>query len=289
MRTLISLCFLIGMLPGLQGQELSAAVDRNRILIGEPFHLQLTGHFAPGKATWINMDSLPHFEILEKQKADTIINAGQVTISQVWKLTSWDSGRWQIKPLIAGRFATKLITIDVAFSPSPFDTSMPYHEIKGIIAVKKASSSKWYWYLILAVVILALFLLFFPGEKKKTVAAGFVPDEGAYRTAMKKLDALEAQATGDSRQYHTELVHIFREYLQRRKNIRSHSRTTDDLAIQAKQLSLSQENFQHMLQALRLSDLVKFAKFQPSASENKNALQTIRESITSIEETPHAV
>ena len=88
---------------------------------------------------------------------------------------------------------------------------------------------------------------------------------------------------------HTQLVNIFREYLEKRKNIRSFSKTTDDLAIQVGALSLHRDAYAALVQALRLSDLVKFAQFKPAPAETSASIDVVEENIKAIENIPHAV
>ena len=82
---------------------------------------------------------------------------------------------------------------------------------------------------------------------------------------------------------YTELVSIFRDYLAKRKNIQSHSKTTDDLSIQIAALQLPIEMYQPLVQTLRLSDLVKFAQFKPGKNEEQDSIETIKQSIIAIE------
>src|SRR5439155_16039129 len=103
---------------------------------------------------------------------------------------------------------------------------------------------------------------FFRKGKKKPKTA-FVPDEGAYKSALKKLEQLRKKEVTSDKLFYTELVNVFREYLHRRKNIQSFSKTTDDLAVQVKQLEMPVQEYNSLLQTLRLSDLVKFARFEP--------------------------
>jgi hypothetical protein len=282
MKKLIFLFLVIGWCGTGFSQGLTATADKQAILIGEQFSLKLQGFFQKGQAApWFGIDTIPHFEILERSKIDTQQNADNILLSQTLTVTSWDSGRWQIPALMAGRSKTNPITITVSFT-SPFDPNQPYHDVKDILDVKAPNDSKWYWYLIGIIVLIALFMLFFPPTKKKETTE-FVSDEGAYKTAIKKLGKLEERREPEPGIFYTELVHIFREYLHRRKNIQSFSKTTDDLSVQVKQLNLSTGKYTELVQTLRLSDMVKFARFQPSATENEQALQTIKESIIAIE------
>ncbi|MGZ3882416.1 MAG: hypothetical protein ACXVBF_13795, partial [Flavisolibacter sp.] len=140
-----------------------------------------------------------------------------------------------------------------------------------------------YWYLIGALILVLLFLLFFPKGKPKAKGE-FVSDEGAYKKALRRLDALQKKSA-DNKVFYTELVQVFREYLHRRKNIYSFSKTTDDLSAQIEKLDLDRGQYQQLVQTLMVSDFVKYAKYQASEEERKNSLDSIRESIVAIENT----
>ena len=267
-------------------QSLTAVVDKNNILLGEPFHVQIKGSFAKDQQTWLTIDTLPHFEVLERSAIDTQANYLGITLTQTFTLTSWDSGRWQIPPFEAGRLHSAPVAISVSFT-SPFDPNQPYHDVKDIIEVKKPLASTWYWYLVFGLILVLLFLLFFPKEKKAP-AGKFVSDEGAYKKALRELDQLK-QSGPTTDELYTSMIYIFREYLHRRRNIYSYSKTTDDLAIQLSSLELQRPVYQKLVQALRLSDLVKFARFSPTGEENREAIETVRESIVHIEGLKDAV
>lgn len=262
-------------------QTLAAIPDKKTILIGEPLHLQLFGEFKKGQSlAWFQVDSLPHFEIMERSRIDTVDNGTVLTLKQTITLTSWDSGKWVLPPLVIGKARTAALTLSVGYSP--MDPAQPYHDMKDIIGIDQPVESKWYWYVLFGLILIILFMLFFPRQKKQE-QKGFVPQAGAYKVALQKLETLRAQPVTDQKVFYTQLVDAFREYLEKRKNIRSFSRTTDDLALQIGELKLERESYQSLLQSLRLSDLVKFARFQPEASENKKSIDIIEENIHAIE------
>lgn len=265
----------------------NASVDKQKILLGEQFHLELKGLYPESRIDWPVLDSLDHFEILDRSSIDTQRSVSGVQLTQSFTLTSFDSGRWQIPPMQLGLARTAAINIDVVFS-SPFDPSQPYHDVKEIIEVQPPIASKWYWYLVFALLLVALFLLFFPRGRKKEKRE-FVSDEGAYRSAMKGLDRLKSREQPDAKEFYTELVDIFRTYLQRRRNIQSFSKTTDDLSVQISALNIPRDEYQELVQTLRLSDMAKFARFQPPSSENAAAVEIIRQNIMTIENLPDAV
>jgi hypothetical protein len=265
-------------------QKVTATADKEQILIGEQFHIKLQANFNKGEPLdFFEIDTIPRFEILDRSEIDTSRFNDGVALIQNLTVTSWDSGKIQIAPIVLGKYKTKPLIIDVAYSPSPFDTTQPYHDIHDIMDVKKPGQATWYWYLIGLLVLILLFILFFPKGKPKAQGE-FVSDEGSYRRALKKLDALSKRNDADSKVFYTELIQIFREYLHKRRNIYSFSKTTDDLAVQIEKLNLDKEQYQQLVQSLQLSDLVKYAKYQPAKEENQTSVNDIRQGIEAIEQ-----
>jgi hypothetical protein len=288
MRNLIVFVFFVGFFQNGFSQGARASADRNKILIGEQIKLHLEAEFPSAQVKWPEIDSIPHFEVLERSDVDRKESGNAVTMSQTLTLTSWDSGQIFIPPLQLGVYTTAPIRIDVAYSPSPFDTTQPYHDVHDILQVKKPNDSPWKWYLIGLLVLVILFLLFFPKGKPKPKPE-FVSDANAYKKALQQLEALKSNSDADRKQLYTGLVQILREYLYRRRNIYSYSKTSDDLAIQMEKLNLEREQYQQALQSLRLSDSVKYARYEPSRSETEEAIDTIRQTIIAIENLPHVV
>ena len=265
-----------------QPTSFSVSTDKEKIVIGEPFDLTFKATISKKDTVqWLTIDSLHHFEILNKAKIDTQINNDVYIFEQKITLTSWDSGKWPIPTIIFSKNKKlKPIVIDVSFSS--FNPAQDYHDVKDILEVQKPGKAVWHWYLIGAVLLLLLFFLLFPSKKKKKEEEVLKPDENIYKTSLLRLDKLKEANDPHPKIYYTELIDIFRDYLYKRKGIQSFSKTTDDLAIQVSDLQ-QVNNQKLLLQALRLSDLVKFARFQPAISEQKESLEIIRESIIDIE------
>ena len=262
-----------------------ASTDKQKILLGEQFDLVISARYTnEANLSFFEIDSLPHFEILKKSKIDTERAQQNIVLTQKITLTSFDSGRWQIPSFIlpGTQLKSKPLAIDVVFS-SPFDPKQDYHDVKEIISVKKPANPTWYWYVIGAILVLLLFILLFP--KKKKAPSEQALDANAYRTAISDLQKLKKEdlADKDVKTYYVRLVDIFRKYLHTGKGIQSFSVTTDDLALQMKTLYLPAETYNYLVQTLRLSDGVKFAKFSPTQEENNDALDVIRKSIDTIE------
>lgn len=265
----------------LHAQVINLSFDKQQILLGEQIGVRVKAFVDKG-ATVDNfpVDTLPHLEILQRSKVDTAVVGNTLQLSQNLIVTSWDSGRWNIPTVILAGKPSKPIAIDVVYT-SPWNPARPYHDIKGIVPVRNPGRSTWWWYLIGLAVLVALFLLFFPESKKEKDKVEL--DKTAYKKALQQLDKLEKEKGLEAKQFYTELINIFRGYLKGAKGIQSFSKTTDDLSIQLQPQKMASSDYNNLLQTLRLSDLVKFAAYRPDESMNKEAFNTIKQSITTLE------
>lgn len=266
-----------------QPVKVSAKVTTQQILIGEPFQLTLQVQLpANGNVQWFQTDTFPHFEILHRSAIDTQRNGNTQTLVQNLQVTSWDSGRWNLPSFSLPR-SNKTLPLPITVSFSPMDPQQPYHDVKDVQEVQRPGADTWYWYLIGAALLLLFLFMLFPGRKKEKAAPPPSP-EGAYRDAMKQLDQLQKKSDSEANVlFFTELVVVLRQYLQRRKGYQSPSKTTSDIRAQLANWNINEEKAAKLLEALRLSDGVKFARFEASASERKDALKAIRESIDAME------
>jgi LPXTG-motif cell wall-anchored protein len=264
------------------GATIKASVDKNKILIGEPFQLTIEASLSPESViSFVDVDTIEHFEFAGKPVIDTINKDGSTTIKGIYKLTSFDSGHWVIPSFILSpAVKTDTIPIDVVFSD--FDPTKDYHDIKGIIEIKPEEKKQWWWYVAGGALLLVLLLIYLLRKKKPRPALVVKENINAYEEAMKQLAQLQTDRP-ETKQYHSKLTDIFRLYIFRKKGILSLQKTTDDLVVQLRSLNLSKEQFDRLSQSLRLSDFVKFAKYVPSNDDNRNCLEEIKNAIVTIE------
>src|SRR5579872_4060166 len=86
--------------PAAAPAVIQATADKQKILIGEPFHVRIDVTVPDNiPFAWPGMDSLPHFDWLEKGKIDTVVRPGERSYQQYLTLTSFDSGMWSIPRL----------------------------------------------------------------------------------------------------------------------------------------------------------------------------------------------
>ena len=262
---------------------IKASVDKNKILLGEPIVLTIESYLSTDFVIkFIDIDSIPHFEFLEKPKLDSSTKDGGIVIKGVYKITSFDSGHWLIPSYTLTRgVKTDTIPIDVVFSD--FDPQQDYHSIKDVIEVKTKKEGVPWWVYAIPGALLIIAALFFALSKKKPVPV--VKEKvttNPYEEAMLQLESLQRQ-NPDIKTYYAELVSIFRLYIFKKNGILSLQKTTDDLIMQVQNIITDKDEFDKLSQTLRLSDFVKFAKYIPSDSDKETSFQHIRNTITNIE------
>jgi hypothetical protein len=267
------------------GTAIKAAVDKNKILIGEPIQLTVEVYLSPESAKkFIEIDSIKHFELLEKPVIDTIDKEGGLNIKGVYKITSFDSGHWVIPSFsLSKNVKSDTIPVDVVFSN--FDPKQEYHDIKDILEADASDKkNEWWWYAAASALLLVLLLFFLLKKKNPQPVLKTVTIVNPYEEAMQQLEQLRRQKP-EAKQYHSKLTDIFRLYVFQKKGILSLQKTTDDLIVQLNSLNINKEQFDKLSQSLRLSDFVKFAKYIPTSDDDKKAFEEIRSSIITIEKT----
>jgi hypothetical protein len=272
-----------------QSAWVKVSANRDKILIGEPIELKLEALVpADAPVKWFPLDSLPHFEFIDKGKIDTMATGNGIQYRQTLTITSFDSGRWNIValPLEVGNknYLTDSLPVSVAFSN--FDPSKDYHDIKDILEPAPAHLEYINW-VIAGIAFFAVLLLIYFLRKKlparqlpeiKKPAPTLSPLEEAM-FALNRLDKKNLADPVSLKMFHTQLNDILRVFVYRKTGTATMEKTSSELMIQLKGTSLPNELFILLAQVMRMNDAVKFAKYLPTADENEQAFSTIKQSI----------
>ena len=269
-----------------------ASVDKNSILIGEHINLVLEADIPENDPIgFFAVDSITHFEFLQKGKIDTTNTNKGTILKQLFRITSFDSGQWVIPSYHMPQsedLKTDSIIINVGYLP--MDTTKDYNDIKEIIEVNAKKKMDWTWYYVGGGVLLVLLLIYLLTRKKKKKSSVQVAQEqkiiDPYTEAIQQLEILQKEnllAKDETKLYYSRLTDIFRVYVEKRKNIHSLQQTTDDLVYQLKNIHLDKERYDQLAGALRLVDFVKFAKYIPTDADHVNVYATIKKTIEQIE------
>jgi hypothetical protein len=72
---------------------------------------------------------------------------------------------------------------------------------------------------------------------------------------------------------------ILRKYVSRKFSVSTFERTNEELILELSAKGIPKDAFIKLAQSLRMSDVVKFAKYRPSEEDNKNNLKIVTSSI----------
>ncbi len=163
------------------------------------------------------------------------------------------------------------------------NAALELRDIRGPVAIP----GEWLWLWILLGSLLvagAAICLWRLLNRKKAVPV--LPAIPAWEIALKALDDLaqgKLVAQGKVKEYYSELSGIVRRYIEERLEVRAPEMTTQefmDALRYSDKLTAAQQKY--LVDFLNASDMVKFAKFIPSAEEMHQGLKLAR---TFVEET----
>jgi len=278
---------ILGCLPAFsQFVELKTQLDTNQIRIGEQFHLDIE-ILQPSDVNIIFPEIkdtlISRIEVLESYPRDTIAEGENLKISQRHRLSSFDSGFYEIPPLRfhiqSGQWSDSiesnplyLLVHSVAVDSTIYDVKAPIHmplsflEIFPFIAGGLA--------LVAAVYFIVRYLR--RRKKKKGLFKPDRPEDPAHVVALRELDRLREEKLwqhSEFKPYYTRLTDTIRRYMERRYNIPAMEMTSYEILDNWKRSERPDDDLSAKLyRLLNLADLVKFAKEKPLASDNEENL-----------------
>ncbi len=266
-----------------------ASVNRDQILIGEPIKLTFEVRIPLGQSySWFNLDSIPHFDIIDKGKTDTTDNIDGKQFHQELTITSFDSGTVVIPPLtlqVNGKsYATDSIPVEVSYAP--LDISKDYRDIKEIEEVPKPKWMAWIpWILgIFTLLAIGVIVYLMRKPKKAPVVQPAQPKLGPYEEALQALEELRKQGfqNGEVKTYYSRLNDILRVFMFRKLKVATLEKTNEELIVQLRQTPMDKESFNQLVHALQIADFVKFAKYQPDEKDNEQNFAVIETAIKTL-------
>jgi hypothetical protein len=277
---------------GKTGVSVKTSVDRNRIMLGEPFVMELQWQY-PEKTGITKMpvmpDSLQHFDILEEMKADTAVNSGQIILTKRYRMTSFDSGHWAIPAFTvsAGKIIAKSDTLGIDVMTVPLEGNS-YNDIREIIEVD-AEPFDWKRLVAIGITVLVVLLglwYFLKNRKRpKPLPAEFdsklSPLEQALQS-LKKLREENAMEKGEVKKFYSGIYDTLRVYLLRQHKLPVMSSTTGDVLLKLKGDYLDTDELAGLATVLRIADAVKFAKYPSSSEEASVSIDQVEKTIRNL-------
>lgn len=293
-RVLLTAAILILVMFSARSQKpsVTASIDTNNVLIGDHITFSYTYKF-PAKARV----TLPVFadtitktiEVVSVAPPDTVkpTDKGMMELAQKVVITSFDSGAHVIPsfdflyslPGDTTKYVLKTNPIQLIIRTVKVDTTQAIKDIK---APYKAP---FRIYLLLAIVGIVLvvaglvvgLLLYIRKRRRKVpeipvIKAPVIP---AYERALQALEQLRNEKlwqSGYVKEYHTKLTDILKIYLEEKYHFNAMDLTSYEIMDAVRFRTSSREETELLQRILSLSDLVKFAKYNPLAQDHENNL-----------------
>lgn len=296
LKLAIAIVCLLGLNQGslfAQGIKVKAVIDSTHVLIGDQLNLRL------------EVEQPKDFNVEFPQISDTLENGIEVTaqspldtfkldekeqlkIIKNLTITSFDTGKNVVPPfkfkLVQNNMQQDMETLPAEFfvhgmeidtTKGPTDIKHPY---AAPVTLAEASP-----YILGAILILAIaFFIFYYFQRRKKNKPMFgkpaKPKEAPHVVALRELEHIRESKLwlepDKIKLFYSEVSDTLRIYIKDRFNINAPEFTSDE-TIQAftKQKNLlSEKSFTQLKDILKLSDLVKFAKYQPLPDDHNLSL-----------------
>jgi hypothetical protein len=277
--------------------------EPSEITVGE--HVTLTIEVTARDGVEVRMprleDTAGAFAVRASRTPPDVPEGGQRRFTHTYELDTFATGDVEIPAVtvgftdrrpevddsgqeLAGELTGEPLTIRVGSVLAGNEQPTDFRDIKSTVDVPVSSplAQRWPFWTAIAVAAAAtaaiVTALVVARHRRRRAAAGrIVPP---YEWATAQLDALAAEqliAHARFHEFYFRLTDIVRQYIERRFSIMAPEQTTDEFLAQARTSPvLSDEHKDALGGFLRSADMVKFAKYQPTADEAQHAFTGAR-------------
>ena len=284
-KKLFALLLSVLALPAFSQVTVSASIDSLQLLIGEQACVKVEVSCPFGASvvmpTYPNNVLMEGIEILGEVKTDTqyLNKRSHMVVTQAYAVTSFDTAFYYISPFevlvdsvsyASNPLALKVMTFDV--DTANVEAIFPIKDIvKRPVTFVEALPLVGSVVLIIALCILIPYLLGRyrdnkPILRRVTIAPKLPPHQVALQE-MERIKSEKSWQRDDVKQYYTELTDALRAYMEERFAFNAKEMTSDEIIAHLNELP-DKEWIGELRELFQMSDLVKFAKYQPLINEN---------------------
>ncbi len=279
-----------------QEVRIRAEVDSTTFQIGEWIHTRLDVT-APNNAKLQfpgGDDDIEGGDFVSIEKES--IDAGEVSqnVRREMTMTVFDTGRIAVTVLLRYRlpgdtttYVARSNTLTFTIGTVALDTSITFKDIKDVMHV---SLTIWDYLLILAIIAAAALAgwYFYRKWKNKPIPEAVVepetvPEIPPHVEALAAIDRLEKDAPwrhGEHKGAQSRLSDILRLYIERRFRYPAMEETTGEIMRDAVRYGVERDMLLELEQTLRVADLAKFARFEPSFPQHEDGVSFARRFVT---------
>lgn len=277
-------------------------LSRNEIKLAEQFELSYVLKSASDSVYSINFDDgfLPlvhvnpedqkeyQLEIIRKIFDSNYVKNDTFYVYKSYLLTSWETGTFIIPPLTFIGKTDSLFSFpeQLRVHRVAIDTTKDIKPIKPIILEDgstkneetKATQTFFWWVLGIIIILLAVacivaWILIKRRKSQITEEIILTPDQLALKELLQLKELL---ASGiENKAYYIELTRILRSYIEARYRIPTFEKTSKQILKSLKSKEIESMTFKELRHIFELSDLVKFAKKEPSFEDHNHVHQLV--------------
>lgn len=270
-----------------QNVEPSCTIDRDTILAGQPIRLELSLKTPDTySVTWnIWEDTLSAtVELVDRnfEKKEKNTGKGFKKHTQLLNITSFEPGENEIPSLPIVFSNSDSLTFTAYTEPLYFyvrqtevDTSLAIRDLKKPLSepvtFKEASSYAGLAAIIAAIVLAIIFIVRRTKSKEPIIPVRKEPEIPAIDTARTEMCMLKLKQlwqVGKIKEYYTELTDIVRKYIEGQFKVQAVELTSSEILEGIRPLKINSQAYSKLKETLEIADLVKFAKFAPSNTDN---------------------
>lgn len=264
--------------------------DSTHILIGDFLNVKLTIKYAGDFmiAFPAIRDSVGNMEIIKASKIDTSVNGNFNVLSQIYTVSAYDSGKYQLGPEkilyknksgVLDSVSSDSVLIEV--TTMAVDTAKAIKSIKAPVEIPYSLKEFLPFIaggIILVAIIIAViyFIRRWRKTRKTVVKERPKPKDPPHiwaRSELKRLDEEELWQKDEIKKYYSRLTEILRLYLEYRYNWLALESTTEEITENIHSYNIPAEAADYLMMDLRNADLVKFAKMIPMPDVNIRVME----------------
>ena len=273
-----------------QHVSVSATLDSTLMFIGGQMNMMLEVVQPAGLQVVMpnfNDTITKNIEVIYSTNPDTVRNGDILSISRLYRITSFDSGLHYIPPIEIEYRAGELIEKQESRSLALMVIN-PFVEVdpeKGIFDIKQPINLpfslmellkylKWVILFMLVSSLLVLAIHWFLKKRNpiKEILFKEKPKELPHVIALRELDRIKNEKVwqkGQVKHFYSQLSDTLRVYMEERFQFSAMERTTPEILKMLKTIDLPDDKlYSKVVQMLETADLAKFAKYEPLPDEN---------------------
>ena len=270
------------------GQEVTASINRDSLLIGEQIELQISASADPeALILFPEGQTFYPLEVVNESPIDTLSKRPQLSLRKTYKITQFDAGDYLIAPqqITINRNPYTTEAIPVRINDVVVDTTAQgLYDIKPLGQKAPEPQSYWPYVLITALIAIGLLVYFKRSREKKRVISPF-------EEAIRSIDRLKQIEVVEAASIYYSATSIFKTYLHRRLSLSTEQRTSKELIGLLDSLGQNEPYYQQtkeqqtgLKELLNRAELYKFAKQSVTDEQRSADLLLVSQTIEAYEE-----